>query len=674
MGLRQHNTTGRTLLFIISFLLILLLEGFAFSDETFSEQFKKGVYHFNSKEYEASIEHFRDVLGSAPDDRRVRYFLALAYFKAGFEENALFELNTIVENSGGDAILESFISYLYKKQFLLHAERRDEEYATGMEIRGNSIGKYTLSRVTGIDVDRTGAVYACGFGSKIALKISSDGKPLFAFVSPKVDHGRLYDIVVGDGVVYISDYTNDTVYSFTPEGKYLGRIGSSGLKEGQFYGPTSLALDKDGNLYVIDSGNMRVQKFSGDGRLLMSFGKEGEREGDFNSPSGIAVDGAGNIYIADRGNRTIGIYDRSGNFLSLLKGADLTDPYGITYTDDNRLLVSDGSRVMFYDITHSSWRKVKTGRQLGRIVDVKLDGLGQLYACDFDRDEVVQLIPSSEKYRNLNVILNRVDTSSQPTFVYYATVLSPDGLPLYGLGDSHFLLRSGESVVGRIDLSYTKARDSKLNILALVDKSSTMAAHEEEIDRYLRSFLGSTAAGDEIAVIGFDDNSRILSPFTSSKLSAIHAVLDPVYGEGRAFDRAFRRGIDLLNKQFYKKIMVLITDGDMGDDSFLTYSLESCKNYAANNGIPLYVLSFGGKDDSMLDYFARSTGGRFYDVIHSNDFTYLYDTIKSYQPPEYVIYFSDVYDPSLKGLYVDAEVEVDYNGRIGKNRLGYIYP
>ena len=187
MSLRQHNTPGRPLLFIIPMIFIILLEGFAFSDETVSEQFKTGVYHFNRKEYEASIEQFRGVLGKKPDDRRARYFLALAYFKAGFEENALFELTTIVENSGGDPVLEGFISYLYQKQFLLHGERRDEEYATGMEIGGKPIGKYTLSRVTGIDVDGTGALYACGFGSKIALKISSDGKPLFAFVSPKID-------------------------------------------------------------------------------------------------------------------------------------------------------------------------------------------------------------------------------------------------------------------------------------------------------------------------------------------------------------------------------------------------------------------------------------------------------------------------------------------------------
>jgi sugar lactone lactonase YvrE len=678
MSPQYQNKRCRKRCFFIPLLLFSLFFGSLFADEPsffpVDGQFKRGVVHFNRKEYEASIELFRGALGKAPDDRRVRYFLALAYFKAGFEENALFELNTLVSSGDPDPVLENLVTYLYKKQFLLQGGRTDEEYAVGTAISGNPLGKYVLSRVTGIDVDRSGAVYACGFGSKLALKISNEGKPLFAFTSPKISQGRLYDIAVGDAIVYISDYTNDMVYKFTAEGKYLGHIGASGLAEGSFYGPTSLSLDGDGNLYVIDSGNMRVEKFSPEGRLLLVFGREGEKEGDFSHPSGIAIDAGGNIYVSDREKKTIGMYDRSGNLLSLLGGKTLTGPYGISYTDDNRLLVCDDSRILSFDLTHSAWKEIKTGTELGRVMDVKIDSLGQLYACDFENDEVVQFVPRSEKYRNLNIILNRVDTSNYPTIVYYTTVLSADGLPLSGLGPSHFLCRIGGGLVGRIDLSYTAVRNSRHKILVVVDKSLPMRGYEQDIGSFIRGFLGRLDPADEVAVIGFDKDTRLLTPFTTSRVASANAVTDPDYGEGRAFDRAFRKGIDLLNKEFYKKAVVFVTDGSLGEDSFLTYSFEVCKNYAANNGIPVYVLSFGGKKDAMLDYLARSTGGRFYDVIHSNEASYLYDTIKSYRSAEYVIYFSDVHDKKLEGLYIDAEIEVDYSGRIGKNRLGFIYP
>ncbi|GAG46309.1 unnamed protein product, partial [marine sediment metagenome] len=201
--------------------------------------------------------------------------------------------NNIIGNEQGDSILSNFVRYLSTKQFLLRRKIKSDDYTIGMEIRGNPLGKYILSKATGIDIDKTGNIYVAGFGSKIALKISHDGSPLLSFVSPKISHGRLYDIVVGkNGDVYISDFTNDSVYHFQNDGKYVGSLGSSGFKAGQFYGPTSLTLDENNDLYVVDSGNVRIEKFSENGDFLLTFGREGDGEGELKRPSGIAVDHA----------------------------------------------------------------------------------------------------------------------------------------------------------------------------------------------------------------------------------------------------------------------------------------------------------------------------------------------------------------------------------------------
>ncbi len=663
----------KKLFLILLFLNLSLIDIHA--DEIFYEHFKKGVIHFNRKEYEASIEFLRKALGRIPEDTRARYFLALAYYKAGFEENAIFEFNTIIENTDGDAISRNFVTYLNRKQFLISNMKKNDDYTLGMEIIGNPIGKYIVSKATGIDVDDSGNIYISGFGSKIALKISQEGEAILAFTSPKISHGRLYDIVVGkNGIVYISDYTNDTIYTFTVDGKYLDSIGTSGFGEGQFYGPASLALDNNNNLYVIDSGNMRVEKFSEAGDFLLAFGKRGDAEGEFDHPSGIAVDYSGKIYIADHGKRAIYVYDESGNFITILKNVQLTGPYGISFADDNTLIVNDGTKIWSYDLLYSTWREIDTAERLKRVLDSKVDRLGQLYACDFENDTIVQFVPKADKYRNINVILNRVDTDSYPTIVYYVSVLSADGLPLYGLSRNHFLLKIGEGSVGKVDLSYNEVRDSRLNILFLVDKSLSMQEYSEDIKSYIGQFINKVSAQDEMAVIGFNKDSWISSPFTTSRLSIMDAISEERFDSGKAFDKAFRKSIDYLNKMFYKKVIIVITDGTLSDESFLTYSFESCKNYASNNNIPVYILSFGGRMNEKLEHFAKSTGGRFYDVFHSNDFMYLYKTIRSHRSPEYIIFFNDVYDSKLKDLYVDAEVEVDFNGRIGKNHLGFIYP
>ena len=46
------------------------------------------------------------------------------------------------------------------------------------------------------------------------------------------------------------------------------------------------------------------------------WGKDGSENGEFRGPSGIAVDTAGNIYVADTGNDRIQKFNRNGKFIA----------------------------------------------------------------------------------------------------------------------------------------------------------------------------------------------------------------------------------------------------------------------------------------------------------------------------------------------------------------------
>ncbi len=667
-------------MFLFSLPSVLNLYGDEFLDKSYAQEFfKQGVIHYNHQEYEAAVEYLRKSLGKAPDDMNTRFFLGMSYYRAGFEENALFEFNAIIENEQSDITLKNLVSQLVNfmnvKKAAAQQRKKSDDYTLNLELNGNPIGKYYLTKVTGIDVDGTGNIYAAGFGSKIALKLSPEGAPLQQYVDPKVTPGRLYDIVVNSsGDVYISDFTNDTVYMFANNGKYIGNIGASGFEEGQFFGPTSLALDRDDDLYVIDSGNMRIQKFTPDGEFLLAFGKKGSADGDFGHPAGIAVDFRGRIFISDNGKKKIGVYDRSGNFITYLEGGDLEDPFGISFAETNRLVVSDRKSIKTYDVLHSSWTQIDTDDRLSRVLDAKIDHLGQIIACDYDRDTLLQFVPKEDKYRNLNVILNRVDAGSFPAIVYYISVFDADGLPFYGLGHDNFRLKVGGGSVQKIDLSYNEVRDSRLDILFLVDKSASMEEHAPAVEETVGTLLDKTSLEDEMAVIAFHNKNWIASTFTHSKLKTLSAIMEDRYDTGKKLDEALRHSIDYLNKAFYKKALVVITDGRVYDSSFSTYSMQSCINYAANNNIPVFFLNFGEAQNSSLEYFARSTGGKVYDVYRSNEIPFLYDRIRSTRSPEYIVFFNDVYNKALHNLYVSSEADVEINKRFGKSRLGFIYP
>lgn len=185
------------------------------------------------------------------------------------------------------------------------------------------------------------------------------------------------DIAVGpaslESRVYVADTGNNRVQVFDSAGNFLeawgknGGDGSSGTQDGEFDGPSGIAVAAGGAVYVADTGNNRIQVFDSDGIYLETWGAAGGAAGtgekEYNQPWGISFDASGNIYIADKGNDRIQVYTAGGAYSSSINAGNgldgptslafdstgniyVTERNGSDYTANVKKLAPDGSSVL----------------------------------------------------------------------------------------------------------------------------------------------------------------------------------------------------------------------------------------------------------------------------------------------------------------------------------------
>jgi DNA-binding beta-propeller fold protein YncE len=214
---------------------------------------------------------------------------------------------------------------------------------------------WSFGEVAGVATDSRDHVYVFSRSAHPVMVFDRDGTFLASWGEGIVQ--RAHGIHIGpDDAVYLTDDLDHTVRKFTPDGKLLLTLGTSGQpcdtgvtgidyrtirRAGPpFHRPTNVALSANGDIYVTDGyGNARVHKFAPDGRLLFSWSEPGDAPGQFNIPHGIAVDRDERIYVADRENSRIQIFTPRGELLAIW--TDVARPMQVFIDTDDTVFVAE---------------------------------------------------------------------------------------------------------------------------------------------------------------------------------------------------------------------------------------------------------------------------------------------------------------------------------------------
>ena len=214
---------------------------------------------------------------------------------------------------------------------------------------------WTWTEVTAVAVDSQNRVFVFNRGDHPVMVFSPEG--LFLTSWGEGVFARPHGITIGpDDCVYCTDDLDHTIRKFTPDGRLLMTLGTSGRPADTgatsidfrtirhagppFYFPTNAAIGVNGEIFVSDGyGNARVHKFAADGKLLLSWGEPGVSPGQFRVPHGIAIDRQGIVYVADRENSRIQLFSPDGEFLE--EWSNLARPCQIDFDRDGNVYVAE---------------------------------------------------------------------------------------------------------------------------------------------------------------------------------------------------------------------------------------------------------------------------------------------------------------------------------------------
>ena len=112
------------------------------------------------------------------------------------------------------------------------------------------------------------------------------------------------------GDLYTTEAAVGRVQKFKPDGSFLLAWGDNMVAPGHFGGhdsmpgPLAIAVDHTDHVWVT-STNHYVHQFTPDGRFIQRVGGEGSEPGQFDLPHGLAFDSQNYLYVADARNSRI---------------------------------------------------------------------------------------------------------------------------------------------------------------------------------------------------------------------------------------------------------------------------------------------------------------------------------------------------------------------------------
>ena len=656
-----------------------------------NEAFYNGSRLYNRYSYAAAAEFFKKALTYNPEFHIARRMLGQTLYFSGNVDEALNEWKIILDQKKYDPSLRLHLQNL-------GSQTQDHE----LDIVFDKIIPYAMgyryAYPTFVGNNSNHNVFFLSMGSLNngnLLEIDSNENYVrnLRRISEKV--GVPIGAAIGNGELWVTDLKKDIVHRLLLNEKRIlkltaskAALGKAGSKPLEFHGPAGICFTND-FFYIADSGNNRIQKISSNGEFAQEFSGSGSI--DLRKPFGLACEEK-NIYVSEPSESRISLFDEYGNFQKSIGEEYLQRPRHIAFFK-NQLLVADEAKGLFlinrqtleYNLIEGYLNSDRNFIKFNRPYSASVDFYGNLLVANHGDSELIRFKPKNQIFENLDVMIERVDSQRFPVIGVWVTVKDSKSQLLTDLKSSNFRIIENDADVGNLSTSYLGQFSNQKTLIVLSSRSSYMKEFNDSIEWAGNFFISDLREKDKIKVISYSDKMRQESPFSNSKLRLQRALLAKGPGDYTkplvsALGRALYSSITELIPSKGKRAIIVLTAGELMQTIETDFNLAKVKNYAVNNHIPLFIVSFENPKISQhrekkarLKQLAESTGGKYFSSFRSN-LAQISQEINNKIESRYVLSYRSASNSDWAKQFLDLRVMVRFQNRTGIEIGGYFIP
>ncbi|KAI6649685.1 PEP-CTERM domain protein [Oopsacas minuta] len=172
-----------------------------------------------------------------------------------------------------------------------------------------------LNKPRGITVDSEGNAYVCSTGNNIIVFITKDKHESKVFAAKHVFR-EPRDVKIHNGRIVVLDDDNPSLHFFTPQEVHQQSIVATfkqivnPFAHAYIYDPAFFDMKSDGTILVTDRQRHYIKVYSPEGKYVTRIGKECEvTAGCFRDPEGIAIGADGRLYsVCNRRSKMLQIF------------------------------------------------------------------------------------------------------------------------------------------------------------------------------------------------------------------------------------------------------------------------------------------------------------------------------------------------------------------------------